>query len=303
MLLGEVGAHPRSRGENVTQLAPGELSNGSSPLTRGKRRRGCSRTGRRGLIPAHAGKTWVCRATAWLRVAHPRSRGENAPPFPPLLRDGGSSPLTRGKQLRAGMERAGHGLIPAHAGKTAHTAIPRAPRWAHPRSRGENVVGVGAGAGVGGSSPLTRGKPLPGCTTGWEFGLIPAHAGKTEYHQILLATNKAHPRSRGENISVAGMHSQSSGSSPLTRGKRPRQVNGAHGCGLIPAHAGKTSSSHCRQRDVWAHPRSRGENVITRVIGIWRGGSSPLTRGKREQGAARRILRGLIPAHAGKTDP
>ena len=30
-------------------------------------------------------------------------------------------------------------------------------------------------------------------------------------------------------------------------------------------------------------------------------GSSPLTRGKREQRLARRVLSGLIPAHAGKT--
>ena len=50
-------AHPRSRGENVTQLAPGELINGSSPLTWGKHSGPPEIECRSGLIPAHVGKT------------------------------------------------------------------------------------------------------------------------------------------------------------------------------------------------------------------------------------------------------
>ena len=50
-----------------------------------------------------------------------------------------------------------------------------------------------------------------------------------------------------------------------------------------------------------AHPRSRGENTEADEDSRALWGSSPLTRGKREQRAARRVLRGLIPAHAGKT--
>ena len=50
-------AHPRSRGENIAQtLGPGSLK-GSSPLTRGKRLPAQRSRSRRGLIPAHAGKT------------------------------------------------------------------------------------------------------------------------------------------------------------------------------------------------------------------------------------------------------
>ena len=50
-------AHPRSRGENseVSVLTEGDL--GSSPLTRGKRRRRALPVVEAGLIPAHAGKT------------------------------------------------------------------------------------------------------------------------------------------------------------------------------------------------------------------------------------------------------
>ena len=50
-------AHPRSRGEN--DALPGCTTGweGSSPLTRGKRRNRRANTSREGLIPAHAGKT------------------------------------------------------------------------------------------------------------------------------------------------------------------------------------------------------------------------------------------------------
>ena len=51
------GAHPRSRGENCAQLSPMTLSQGSSPLTRGKLGKGLGYQGGGRLIPAHAGKT------------------------------------------------------------------------------------------------------------------------------------------------------------------------------------------------------------------------------------------------------
>ena len=50
-----------------------------------------------------------------------------------------------------------------------------------------------------------------------------------------------------------------------------------------------------------AHPRSRGENMLTYDPQISRPGSSPLTRGKRDVGGVRAGGGGLIPAHAGKT--
>ena len=134
---------------------------------------------RRGLIPAHAGKTlrWCSR---WRRgAAHPRSRGENT-----LIRADdkefkGSSPLTRGKQ--------------------PPPRPPRPPPVAHPRSRGENLgVRVKKELTLG-SSPLTRGKPVEGPRRLFERGLIPAHAGKTQVRMVELERNWAHPRSRGEN--------------------------------------------------------------------------------------------------------
>ena len=71
--------------------------------------------------------------------------------------------------------------------------------------------------------------------------------------------------------------------------------------GLIPAHAGKTWPSPTVLKSSWAHPRSRGENLIGVAADLAAQGSSPLTRGKHVAENRRRHRRGLIPAHAGKT--
>ena len=54
------GAHPRSRGENLAAGIEDAGFEGSSPLTRGKLRVRRADGVRRGLIPAHAGKTIAC---------------------------------------------------------------------------------------------------------------------------------------------------------------------------------------------------------------------------------------------------
>ena len=172
---------------------------------------------------------------------------------------------------------------------------------AHPRSRGENVVSVPGLGSPPGSSPLTRGKPKPHRPPLPYAGLIPAHAGKTGREATPNAPAWAHPRSRGENsVSCKPMRSRS-GSSPLTRGK-PHPMRRTLGTRrLIPAHAGKTSGVSSTRAIFRAHPRSRGENR-RRLDGTGAAmGSSPLTRGKPETQAKEATIRGLIPAHAGKT--
>ena len=94
-----------------------------------------------------------------------------------------------------------------------------------------------------------------------------------------------------------------SGSSPLTRGKRT--LAGQYGgvVGLIPAHAGKTNLGCNRCARHGAHPRSRGENMPRKIDHKRISGSSPLTRGKHALSIRVRRALGLIPAHAGKTLP
>ena len=91
------------------------------------------------------------------------------------------------------------------------------------------------------------------------------------------------------------------GSFPLTRGKPVERDGGGRGVGLIPAHAGKTPSRRSRTDPPRAHPRSRGENIVSLGLVGERSGSSPLTRGKLPVLSLQLPSTGLIPAHAGKT--
>ena len=274
-------AHPRSRGENSR---PGKLiglGRGSSPLTRGKRRGNRSRDVTLRLIPAHAGKTQFAR---------------------PHLRDAdGSSPLTRGKPLSVIRIAALPRLIPAHAGKTMCRRASSVVTSAHPRSRGENMTPESDARPNRGSSPLTRGKQASALRMSETARLIPAHAGKTRAPTAQTRTQTAHPRSRGENPTSIPLYLRLAGSSPLTRGKPTCRPVASSREGLIPAHAGKTALSSQFVLGKGAHPRSRGENVLTAQYSPPTGGSSPLTRGKPTPPARVPPQCRLIPAHAGKT--
>ena len=164
------------------------------------------------------------RVAPTFRGVHPRSRGENerGPACP--TRQSGSSPLTRGKPAIDGYSPYVNRLIPAHAGKTmsSRPASMRSP--AHPRSRGENPSIGPALASAIGSSPLTRGKRGCGRGRARRGRLIPAHAGKTSPAGRPRRGSLAHPRSRGETSPLGHTVARAGGSSPLTRGKPPRQA-------------------------------------------------------------------------------
>ena len=152
-----------------------------------------------------------------------------------------------------------------------------------------------------GSSPLTRGKHNQAARPRASAGLIPAHAGKTVLLVGGVGTAGAHPRSRGENGAFGRARSWTTGSSPLTRGKRYDDGQSSGRYGLIPAHAGKTPPVDQGPDPPWAHPRSRGENAARSAATPISSGSSPLTRGKHDRVRPREGRAGLIPAHAGKT--
>ena len=256
-----------------------------------------------GLIPAHAGKTQRPHRRHHPLSAHPRSRGENVGGRARECCAEGSSPLTRGKLPFGFRRKPFFRLIPAHAGKTLRGGASRCGRRAHPRSRGENDVHGAVGEGVGGSSPLTRGKRGGGGQATPNGRLIPAHAGKTPPDNTSAPHLGAHPRSRGENVPECGEVGAGRGSSPLTRGKRLGDVQELLKLRLIPAHAGKTHLRLRAGRHTPAHPRSRGENEWCVSRRPSASGSSPLTRGKLELDGLQVIAEGLIPAHAGKTLP
>ena len=73
---------------------------------------------RRGIIPAHAGKTKPITFLKRLIRDHPRSRGENPHVLGVRVKKEGSSPLTRGKLNTQKDKQKCERIIPAHAGKT-----------------------------------------------------------------------------------------------------------------------------------------------------------------------------------------
>ena len=213
---------------------------GSSPRVRGKPT-GPKPHGRRpGLIPARAGKTHRHDGDRRVGAAHPRACGENI--YGPL-----------GHQRR-------HGSSP-RAGKTRTVRYCGRAVRAHPRACGENPVGSAAPSADCGSSPRVRGKRRQRRRGRSVLGLIPARAGKTRSCAPSTTPRTAHPRACGENLARRGRGSLGGGSSPRVRGKRAG--GGARGgaCGLIPARAGKTSSSGPRPLNWTAHPRACGENI------------------------------------------
>ena len=179
--LGSVtrGAHPRACGENSAHSQPLVSAGGSSPRMRGKLHDSRMEWRKRGLIPAHAGKTIPKNPQCFHHGAHPRACGENLTiEIADSLREG-SSPRMRGKLAFLPVVPAAVGLIPAHAGKTGLQSSGDESGWAHPRACGENQRTTRWSTSDTGSSPRMRGKPYASAYSYQKERLIPAHAGKT----------------------------------------------------------------------------------------------------------------------------
>ena len=155
---------------------------------------------------------------------------------------------------------------------------------------------------VTGSSPLARGTPGKPPQINWDIGLIPARAGNTRTRNLRKASLGAHPRSRGEHMGRSQAMIREAGSSPLARGTRTALLLGAVVIGLIPARAGNTNSIRASERQVRAHPRSRGEHRSFSSPVSPTTGSSPLARGTLKTLIIDEVSMGLIPARAGNTD-
>ena len=130
--------HPRACGANVRYGVTSAAASGSSPRMRGKHRRSPPAPTTAGIIPAHAGQTYVAAGDRGEQADHPRACGangygvvEHAPPI-------GSSPRMRGKRRASSAPTPRGRIIPAHAGQTSgkNRRTPRHPD--HPRACGAN---------------------------------------------------------------------------------------------------------------------------------------------------------------------
>ena len=149
--------HPRIRGEHWLDFAQAFWDAGSSPHTRGARRRRRSPSSPAGIIPAYAGSTWTAASSSSMPRDHPRIRGEHKETPMYIEIDYGSSPHTRGaRRWRFGRIRIS-GIIPAYAGSTQRWRLRRIRSQDHPRIRGEHRRPRRVRRDISGSSPHTRG--------------------------------------------------------------------------------------------------------------------------------------------------
>ena len=191
-------AHPRSRGEHARKHGHRRPPGGSSPLARGTHPHAGTLRTRSRLIPARAGNTVGVPESTCRASAHPRSRGEHPVADSARNISRGSSPLARGTPLTPCRKTQPFRLIPARAGNTLKPGVMITLVTAHPRSRGEHLMGNTAFQNRRGSSPLARGTRY-GCFTFSHYTrLIPARAGNTRSANAQSKKSSAHPRSRGE---------------------------------------------------------------------------------------------------------
>ena len=192
--------HPRIRGEHISDGSTANMSGGSSPHTRGARRR-CRRSpSRPGIIPAYAGSTVAEQCTHWASSDHPRIRGEHYLRRHTGEKAAGSSPHTRGAQSLSASPGTARRIIPAYAGSTGAEGGAGRQLPDHPRIRGEHMIA--------GTKRLQL------------MRIIPAYAGST---RIRLSCSGRRP-----------------GSSPHTRGARGAGPMVPAGHRIIPAYAGST---------------------------------------------------------------
>ena len=273
--------HPRIRGEHTYEKTGSYLEPGSSPHTRGARRRRGWRRRRVRIIPAYAGSTH--------------------PPGGRRVRRFGSSPHTRGARGFEGVGPLAPGIIPAYAGSTRGAGDAWPSTSNHPRIRGEHAEGGMGKLRQSGSSPHTRGAPARNRPDPTGCGIIPAYAGSTCRLSRLDALVSDHPRIRGEHDHAGVQREKRGGSSPHTRGAHGELHDEAGLARIIPAYAGSTRwprSTYAWRRD---HPRIRGEHERRQPRTLRRHGSSPHTRGAHLMLSLRAGDHGIIPAYAGST--
>ena len=193
------------------------------------------------------------------------------------------------------------GIIPAHAGLTLRGNIIKYTCRDHPRACGAHSSSATRLSCPQGSSPRMRGSPIRLTNVARFLGIIPAHAGLTSSTSRNHDKLRDHPRACGAHLTVDCLFLKCPGSSPRMRGSLydRRQTHG--GFGIIPAHAGLTSSWLSQFISLRDHPRACGAHFKLVVSVYQPAGSSPRMRGSLIKCNTLVMSTGIIPAHAGLT--
>ena len=193
-------------------------------------------------------------------------------------------------------------ITPADAGKTYRGGFTFANPRDHPRGCGENLDTFPFSSYVIGSPPRMRGKLHINGKNRFSARITPADAGKTAFYGNFNPQHEDHPRGCGENWALAPVVACMIGSPPRMRGK-PRPLRRPSAFRRItPADAGKTMLA-IRWR-IWYkdHPRGCGENYFRLRRHKRCKGSPPRMRGKHYIIRGFKVVTGITPADAGKTD-
>ena len=155
------------------------IDEGSSPRMRGSPLIPMARLWVNGIIPAHAGLTFMLtsrRSPAW---DHPRACGAHFVKEDSESIAEGSSPRMRGSLGAISDGGLDFGIIPAHAGLTYSRYWRRSRAWDHPRACGAHSLSNTNVSFFMGSSPRMRGSRAVDRARAAIAGIIPAHAGLT----------------------------------------------------------------------------------------------------------------------------
>ena len=146
-----------------------------------------------------------------------------------------------------------------------------------------------------------RGSPMRITSRMKKYGIIPAHAGLTLSVWIVNRAVRDHPRACGAHGESFALNTSMRGSSPRMRGSLILPVDCVGRSGIVPAHAGLTSSTMCRR--IWCrdHPRACGAHLQAHEVHENDTGSSPRMRGSQPCLLGFAGPAGIIPAHAGLT--
>ena len=128
--------HPRACGAHHVFFELPQSFRGSSPRMRGSRARVIAPSGPTGIIPAHAGLTFITCKPLCHKGDHPRACGAHCISQEIGVWPMGSSPRMRGSQCIHQENLLLAGIIPAHAGLTSVKAQSADESGDHPRACG-----------------------------------------------------------------------------------------------------------------------------------------------------------------------
>ncbi len=170
---------------------------------------------------------------------HPRGCGEKGTLAKKKVEIEGSSPRVRGEEADELCKIAGHGIIPAGAGRSGHLETVVEGGGDHPRGCGEKTgVSLTIDSGKG-SSPRVRGEGRGLRRARARSGIIPAGAGRSKKLRRPPPNPQDHPRGCGEKFEDVHGIVSFRGSSPRVRGEVTFGYRGDNFWGIIPAGAGR----------------------------------------------------------------